>query len=60
MSKLIIPENYEPIIDPGHSQIAIKQIKDFFQDELAHFLVLRRRADSTTISTALSVQSISH
>ena len=42
MSKLIIPENYKPIIDPGHSQLAIKEIKDFFQDELSHFLVLRR------------------
>ena len=42
MSKLIIPKNYEPIIDPGHSQLAIKEIKDFFQQELAHFLSLRR------------------
>ena len=42
MSKLIIPEGYEPIIDPGHNQVAIKEIKDFFQQELSHFLVLRR------------------
>lgn len=42
MSKLIIPENYTPVIDYMESQRAIKKIKDFFQAELAYGLTLRR------------------
>lgn len=42
MSKLIIPENYDPIIDVMESQRAIKKIKDYFQQELAYGLQLRR------------------
>ncbi|MCQ2551035.1 MAG: aspartate--ammonia ligase [Clostridia bacterium] len=42
MSKLIIPENYDPIIDVMESQRAIKKIKDYFQQELAYGLSLRR------------------
>lgn len=42
MSKLIIPENYTPVIDFMESQRAIKKIKDFFQQELAYGLSLRR------------------
>ena len=42
MGKLIIPENYSPIIDYMESQRAIKKIKDFFQAELAYGLNLRR------------------
>lgn len=42
MSKLIIPENYTPVIDYMESQRAIKKIKDFFQQELAYGLSLRR------------------
>ncbi len=42
MSKLMIPEGYEPVIDYMESQRAIKKIKDFFQQELAYGLSLRR------------------
>ena len=42
MSRLIVPENYSPIIDYMESQRAIKKIKDFFQAELAYGLKLRR------------------
>ncbi|MBE6030499.1 MAG: aspartate--ammonia ligase [Clostridiales bacterium] len=42
MSKLYIPENYTPIIDYMETQRAIKKIKDFFQQELAYGLSLRR------------------
>lgn len=39
---LTIPEGYTPVIDFMESQIAIKKIKDFFQQELAYGLHLRR------------------
>ncbi|MCQ2544917.1 MAG: aspartate--ammonia ligase [Clostridia bacterium] len=42
MSKLIIPKGYTPIIDYMESQRAIKKIKDYFQQELAYGLQLRR------------------
>ena len=42
MGKLILPENYTPEIDYMESQRAIKKIKDFFQQELAYGLKLRR------------------
>lgn len=42
MSKLFIPADYTPVIDYMESQRAIKKIKDFFQQELAYGLKLRR------------------
>ncbi|HVI42107.1 MAG TPA: aspartate--ammonia ligase, partial [Anaerovoracaceae bacterium] len=39
---LQIPEGYTPVIDFMESQRAIKKIKDFFQQELAYGLNLRR------------------
>ena len=42
MAKIIVPEDYTPEIDFMESQRAIKKIKDFFQDELAYGLKLRR------------------
>ena len=42
MSKLFIPEGYEPILGPTETQRAIKKIKDYFQKELAHRLRLGR------------------
>lgn len=42
MSKLFIPKDYTPTIDYMESQRAIKKIKDFFQQELAYGLRLRR------------------
>ena len=42
MSNLIIPKGYTPEIDYMESQRAIKKIKDFFQQELAYGLKLRR------------------
>lgn len=42
MAKIIVPEDYTPVIDFMESQRAIKKIKDFFQEELAYGLRLRR------------------
>ena len=42
MSKLVLPEKYTPVIDQMESQRAIKKVKDFFQQELAYGLNLRR------------------
>ena len=42
MSKLIIPKDYKPLLDPTETQRAIKRIKDHFQKELAHNLNLGR------------------
>ena len=42
MSQLYIPKDYTPEIDYMESQRAIKKIKDFFQQELAYGLKLRR------------------
>lgn len=42
MSKLIIPNNYDPVIDLMETQRAIKKVKDYFQQELAYNLQLRR------------------
>ena len=33
MSKLIIPKDYKPSLDPTETQRAIKRIKDHFQRE---------------------------
>ena len=42
MSQLIRPENYKSVIGPVETQRAIKKIKDYFQQELAYGLNLRR------------------
>ncbi len=42
MSNLIIPDHYNSILYPMETQRAIKKIKDYFQDELAYGLKLRR------------------
>ena len=42
MAHLILPENYQSPIDLMESQRAIKKIKDYFQQELAYGLNLRR------------------
>ena len=42
MLPLILPESYQSAIDLMESQRAIKKIKDFFQQELAYGLELRR------------------
>ena len=42
MSKLYLPQDYKPILDPTETQRAIKRIKDHFQKELAHGLNLGR------------------
>ena len=40
--KLSIPKNYKPVLDVNQTEQAIKQIKDFFQMNLASELRLRR------------------
>jgi len=42
MSKIYIPEGYESALDLRETQIAIKDVKDFFQRELATQLNLHR------------------
>lgn len=42
MSYLIKPENYKPILDLQQTELGIKQIKDFFQQNLSSELRLRR------------------
>ena len=42
MSQIYIPDSYEPQLGIKQTQIAIKQIKDFFQRELATQLNLKR------------------
>lgn len=42
MSSVIVPEGYEPKLDLNETQRAIKKIKDYFQQELAYGLQLRR------------------
>jgi len=41
-TKCIIPKNYRPILNAKETEAAIKQIKDFFQVNLARTLNLRR------------------
>ena len=40
--KLIIPENYNPVLDLRDTEIAIKLVKDFFETELSRQLNLTR------------------
>ncbi len=42
MLPLILPKGYTPVLDLMESQRAIKKIKDYFQQELAYGLSLRR------------------
>ena len=42
MSQIVIPEGYQPLLNLKETQIAIKQVKDFFQRELAAELNLKR------------------
>ena len=42
MSQIVIPEEYKPLLNLKETQIAIKQVKDFFQRELAAELNLKR------------------
>ncbi len=42
MSKILIPEGYHPALDLKQTQIAIKRVKDFFQQQLMAQLNLRR------------------
>ena len=41
MSQIVIPEGYKPLLNLKETQIAIKQVKDFFQRELAAELNLK-------------------
>ena len=42
MSYLIKPVNYKPLLDMKQTELGIKQIKDFFQQNLSSELRLRR------------------
>ena len=42
MSYLIKPTNYQPLLDMKQTELGIKQIKEFFQQNLSSELRLRR------------------
>ena len=42
MSYLIKPANYTPLLDLKQTEVGIKQIKEFFQQNLSSELRLRR------------------
>ncbi len=42
MSKIYIPEGYQPALNLKETQIAIKRVKDFFQNQITAELNLRR------------------
>lgn len=42
MSQIVIPEGYRALLGIKETEIAIKQVKDFFQRELATQLNLKR------------------
>lgn len=42
MSYLIKPTNYQPLLDMKQTELGIKQIKEFFQQNLSSDLRLRR------------------
>ena len=42
MSKLYIPKNYKSLLDIRQTEVAIKQVKDFFERDLAERLNLTR------------------
>ena len=42
MSYLIKPANYKPLLDMKQTELGIKQIKEFFQQNLSSELRLRR------------------
>jgi aspartate--ammonia ligase len=42
MKNLRIPENYRPLLDLKQTEMAIKEIKDFFQVSMSSELRLRR------------------
>ena len=42
MSKLLIPKGYKPILNLSQTELGIKNIKDFFQQNLSSELRLRR------------------
>ena len=40
--KLLIPKDYDPLLDIRHTEVAIKKVKDFFERDLATQLNLTR------------------
>ena len=40
--ELIIPKHYDPVLDLRDTEIAIKLVKDFFEEELSKALSLTR------------------
>ena len=54
MEHLITPAGYKPVLDLRETQVAIKEIKDFFQRELAKQLNLTRVSAPDRKSTRLN------
>ena len=49
---LIIPKNYNPVLNLRDTEIAIKLVKDFFETELARALNLTRVSAPIMVSSA--------
>lgn len=55
MSYLIKPSNYRPLLDMKQTELGIKQIKDFFQQNLSSELRLRRVTAPLFVLTGMGI-----
>lgn len=55
MSRIFIPKNYKPILNLKQTEIGIKNIKDFFQANLASELRLRRVTAPLFVKTGTGI-----
>ena len=55
MSYLIKPEGYKPLLDMNQTELGIKQIKDFFQQNLSSELRLRRVTAPLFVLTGMGI-----
>lgn len=55
MSYLIKPTNYQPLLDMKQTELGIKQIKEFFQQNLSSELRLRRVTTPLFVLTGMGM-----
>ena len=58
MSKLIKPAGYKPLLDKHQTELGIKRIKDFFQENLATELRLSRVTAPLFVLSGLGITSM--
>ena len=56
--KLQIPNNYRPLLNPRQTEGAIKEIKDFFQMNLASELRLRRVTAPLFVQRGMGINDV--